>query len=123
MRSNRGRDTGPELAVRRELHRRGRRFLVNRRPVATIRRTSDIVFPRRKLAVLVDGCYWHGCPVHQTWPKTNSEFWRTKLEKNIARDAETNSLWEAEGWTVLRFWEHQPVAEIVERIEAHLDAT
>lgn len=120
MRSNRGRDTGPEIAVRRELHRRGRRFFVNRRPVATFRRTSDILFPSRKLAVLIDGCYWHGCPEHRTWPKTNSEFWKTKLEKNVARDAETNALWEAKGWTVLRFWEHQPVDEIVERIEMEL---
>ena len=121
MRSNRGRDTGPELAVRRELHRRGRRYFVNRRPVATIRRTSDISFPRSKLAVLIDGCFWHGCPQHRTWPKTNSEFWREKIEKNIARDAETARLWEEEGWEVLRFWEHQSVAEIVSTIEARLE--
>lgn len=121
MRANRGRDTKPELAVRRELHRRGRRFFVNRRPVATIRRTSDIVFPRKKVAVLIDGCFWHGCPLHQTWPKTNSEFWGTKIARNIERDLETTSLWEAEGWRVLRFWEHEPVDVIVSTIEMHLD--
>jgi len=121
MRSNRSRDTRPELAVRRELHRRGRRFFVNRRPVPTIRRTSDITFPRKRLAVLIDGCFWHGCPLHRTWPKTNSEFWLAKIEANIARDAETTRLWENEGWRVLRFWEHQPVDEIVSTIEARLD--
>ncbi|OAV77188.1 very short patch repair endonuclease [Dietzia sp. 111N12-1] len=121
MRANRGRDTGPELAVRRELHRRGRRFFVNRRPVATIRRTSDILFPRKKVAVLIDGCFWHGCPVHRTWPKRNSDFWREKIETNIARDIETTRLWEAEGWQVLRFWEHQLIDEIVSTIEARLD--
>jgi len=121
MRSNRSRDTRPELAVRRELHRRGRRFFVNRRPVPTIRRTSDITFPRKRLAVLIDGCFWHGCPQHRSWPKTNSEFWLEKIEKNISRDVETTRLWENEGWHVLRFWEHQTVDEIVSTIEARLD--
>lgn len=120
MRANRGRDTSPELAIRRELHRRGRRYFVNRRPVPTIRRTSDILFPRKKVAVLIDGCFWHGCPLHRTWPKTNSEFWLSKIEANIARDTETTRLWEEAGWGVLRFWEHQPVDEVVAEIEARL---
>src|SRR5829696_7027401 len=92
MRANRGRDTGPELALRRALHARGLRYFVNRRPVSSLRRTADLVFPRVKVAVFVDGCFWHGCPKHHTPAKTNSDFWANKVERNRERDAETGRL-------------------------------
>ncbi|GAA4918116.1 hypothetical protein GCM10023237_70140 [Streptomyces coeruleoprunus] len=71
------------------------------------RRTIDIAFPGTRIAVFLDGCFWHGCPQHATHPKSNADWWRTKLEKNVARDRETTEHLEAAGWTVLRFWEHE----------------
>ena len=109
MQANRGRDTGPELALRRAIHARGLRYFVNRRPEKTIRRTADIVFPRARVAVFVDGCFWHGCPEHHTVARANAQFWADKVAKNRARDAETDELLVARGWTVLRVWEHVPV--------------
>ncbi|MDE0268381.1 MAG: very short patch repair endonuclease [Acidimicrobiaceae bacterium] len=117
MQSNRSRDTKPELAVRSAVHRRGLRFRVSERPLADLRRTADMVFRKARIAVFVDGCYWHGCPSHHTQPATNREFWTTKIASNIARDADTNTRLEAAGWTVLRFWEHEDpelVADIVQ---------
>lgn len=111
MRANRGRDTRPEIALRRTLHARGLRYFVNRRPVKTVRRTADIVFPKLRLAVFMDGCFWHGCPEHHTVAKSNSAFWATKVEQNRKRDAETDRLLIEAGWTVLRIWEHVPPEE------------
>src|SRR4051812_33844725 len=92
MQANRGRDTGPELALRRSLHARGLRYFVNRRPVRTIRRTADILFPRGRLAIFVDGCFWHGCPQHHTVAASNADYWADKVEQNRARDRETDEL-------------------------------
>ncbi len=122
MRANRGRDTGPELALRRALHARGWRYFVNRRPVRTVRRTADIVFPGARLAVFVDGCFWHGCPDHHTVAKTNADFWAAKVIRNRERDAETDRLLTECGWTVLRVWEHVQVEEaavVVEQALSH----
>ncbi|WP_406051335.1 very short patch repair endonuclease [Kribbella sp. NBC_00889] len=118
MRSNRGRDTGPELALRRELHSRGLRYFVNRRPVKELRRTADLVFPRARVAVFVDGCFWHGCPEHHTVSKTNPEYWADKVKANRDRDAETVRRLNSAGWTVLRLWEHMPAAAAADRVEA-----
>src|SRR5262245_55511888 len=94
-------DTGPELALRRELHRRGLRYFVGRPPLGTARRRrADIVFPRLSVAVFVDGCFWHGCPEHMTWPKANAEWWRAKIEANIARDQRTDEQLRDAGWSV-----------------------
>lgn len=101
------RNTAPEVAVRRLLHAAGLRYRVNFPVPGMPRRTIDIVFPKAKIAVFLDGCFWHGCPVHATRPKANAEWWRNKLDKNIARDIETTQHLEAAGWTVLRFWEHE----------------
>jgi DNA mismatch endonuclease (patch repair protein) len=117
MKSTRGRDTGPELAVRSELHRRGLRYRVNLRPEPALRRTADVIFTRAKIAVFIDGCFWHSCPVHATSPKRNGEFWAAKLERNRQRDAETNAALTAGGWTVLRFWEHEDPVDIADRVE------
>ncbi|MFG3657294.1 very short patch repair endonuclease [Streptomyces sp. NPDC047706] len=110
------RDTAPEVAVRRLLHASGLRYRVNVPVPGMPRRTIDIVFPRAKLAIFLDGCFWHGCPQHATQPKSNAEWWRVKLDKNMSRDAETTAHLVTEGWTVLRFWEHECVEEVTYRI-------
>ena len=116
MKGNRGRDTKPELALRRAVHAKGLRYFVNRRPVKTVRRTADLVFPRVRLAVFLDGCFWHGCPVHHVAAKTNAEFWAEKIRRNRERDRETDGLLVANGWTVLRIWEHVPVDEAADLV-------
>jgi DNA mismatch endonuclease (patch repair protein) len=110
------RDTTPEVAVRRLLHASGFRYRVNVPVPGLPRRTIDIVFPKTKIAVFLDGCFWHGCPQHATHPKANAEWWRAKLEKNMTRDVETTDHLVAQGWTVLRFWEHEPVSGVAQRV-------
>nr|WP_269745099.1 very short patch repair endonuclease [Pseudomonas fluorescens] len=100
----RGRDTAPEMLLRKKLWHLGYRFRVNFR-VAGIR--PDIVFTSSKLAVFVDGCFWHGCPRHYVMPRTRSEFWSKKLEANTTRDRKQTVALIASGWRVLRFWEHE----------------
>ena len=78
------------------------------------RRVADIAFPGLRIAIFIDGCFWHGCPEHATWPKQNAEFWRQKIEANCARDTDTNERLRNIGWTVLRFWEHEPPTEAVD---------
>jgi DNA mismatch endonuclease (patch repair protein) len=111
--------TGPELAIRRELRRRGLRYRVDLAlPLTGVRRRADIAFIGRKIAVFVDGCYWHVCPTHATWPKASSEWWRTKLEANVRRDRDTDARLAEAGWTVVRVWEHEEPAEAAARIAA-----
>src|SRR3954447_12167894 len=107
MRSNRGRDTSLELEVRRALHAQGLRYRVQLKVPGSNRRTIDVAFTRARVAVFVDGCFWHGCPVHHTVAKTNGDFWAEKVRRNRERDAETDGLLRAAGWRVLRFWEHE----------------
>lgn len=103
--------TGAELALRRELYRNGLRYRINLVVLEKPRRTADIAFPGLKIAIFVDGCFWHGCPLHATWPKQNAEFWRQKIEMNRARDDDTDASPQALDWKVLRIWEHEsPVA-------------
>ncbi|MFF9651452.1 very short patch repair endonuclease [Streptomyces sp. NPDC014622] len=115
------RDTAPEVAVRKLLHASGYRYRVNKRVPGMSRRTMDIAFTRVKVAVLIDGCFWHGCPVHATQPKVNAEWWRQKLERNMARDLETTKHLTEAGWTVLRFWEHELPTAVAERVAAEVD--
>ncbi len=103
----RRRDTAPEIALRKLLHARGLRYRVAYPVPGQRRRTIDIAFTRQKLAVFVDGCFWHGCPEHGTSPRANSEWWRRKLEANHARDLDTDAMLRDRGWTVLRIWEHE----------------
>ena len=105
--SNRRRDTGPELAVRRLLHAQGLRYRVDVPLEFDRRRRADIVFTRARLVVFIDGCFWHGCDQHYTVPATHAEFWAEKRVKNMARDTETDQRLEGAGWSVLRFWEHE----------------
>jgi DNA mismatch endonuclease (patch repair protein) len=122
MQGNRSRDTRPELAVRRLLHSEGLRYRVACRPLSTLRRTADIVFTRQKIAVFIDGCFWHGCPEHgQATTKQNPDYWSAKFLRNRERDLETNELLEAAGWQVLRFWEHEAPAEVVAAVRAAVD--
>lgn len=121
MQGNRGRDTKAELAVRRLVHAAGLRYWVNVRPEPDLRRTADLLFTRARVAVLIDGCYWHGGPEHFAMPATNFEYWSTRIGRNRARDLETTALLQARGWLALRFWEHEPpataAASIVERVQ------
>ncbi|MCT9127674.1 very short patch repair endonuclease [Cupriavidus gilardii] len=103
--------TNAEIALRREMFRIGLRYRVDYEVLKKPRRIADIVFPGRKIAIFVDGCFWHGCPEHATWPKRNAEFWRQKIEANRQRDADTNERLQSLGWTVLRFWSHQSPTE------------
>jgi DNA mismatch endonuclease (patch repair protein) len=104
-------DTAPEVALRRELHRRGFRYRVQLHVPGNRRRRMDIAFTRARLAVYVDGCFWHGCPEHFVQPRANSDWWRWKIERNQARDRDTDEHLVRAGWLVLRFWEHVPVEE------------
>lgn len=116
MTANRGRDTGPEMAVRSAVHGLGLRYRVSTRPEPSLRRTADLVFRRAKVAVFVDGCFWHSCPIHRTRPRANDAFWTAKLERTVARDQETTDALEAAGWLVLRFWEHEDPGAVAVRI-------
>lgn len=118
MQGNRGRDTKPEMALRRMLHSRGLRYFVNRRPLPGLRRTADLLFPRARVAVFVDGCFWHGCPEHHTVAKVNAEYWEEKVRRNRERDADTDAMLRSEGWVVVRLWEHQDAINSANQVEA-----
>ncbi|ADL45299.1 very short patch repair endonuclease [Micromonospora aurantiaca (nom. illeg.)] len=122
MQANTGRDTKPELALRRAVHALGLRYYVNRRPIKAVRRTADLLFPRLKLAVFLDGCFWHGCPEHHTIAKTNAAFWSQKVATNRRRDVDTNERLTAAGWTVIRIWEHEATTDAAARIAAAVTA-
>jgi DNA mismatch endonuclease (patch repair protein) len=111
------RDTAPEMAVRRELHRRGLRYLVDAPVPGLPRRRADVLFRRERVAVFVDGCFWHGCPDHGTSPRANAEWWREKIETNRRRDRDTDERLSDLGWTVVRCWEHEDPVESADRIE------
>jgi len=113
----RRRDTAPELELRSELHRRGLRYRVDRRPLEGIPSRADLVFGPAKVAVYVDGCFWHSCPEHGTMPRSNEAFWLQKLTRNQERDAATNAALTEAGWTVVRIWEHEEIAEAADRVE------
>lgn len=106
--------TGPELAVRRELHRRGLRFRVN---LAKLPGRPDIAFTRARLAVFIDGCFWHRCPDHGTLPRSNADWWLAKLDRNVERDAEKNRALTDLGWLPIHVWEHENISEAADRIE------
>lgn len=107
MQAIRSRDTKPERLIRRLVHANGLRYRVAARPLPDLRRTADMVFRPAKVAVFIDGCYWHGCPEHYVSPKTNPGYWSGKVARNVARDRDTDERLSAAGWLVLRFWEHQ----------------
>lgn len=112
----RQKDTAAEMAIRREIHKRGFRYRVDYLLMKKPRRVADLAFPGLRLAVFVDGCFWHGCPEHATWPKRNAEFWRLKIEANRLRDADTDARLAALGWSVIRFWEHESPTSVADKI-------
>lgn len=114
--------TKPEMAVRRELHRRGYRYRVNAPLPGMPRRRADLLFIGACAAVFIDGCFWHACPVHATSPTNNSQWWAAKLATNVGRDRDTNARLAAVGWTALRFWEHESVDEVVDLIVQFVEA-
>lgn len=116
MQKQRERDTTPELEVRRALHGLGLRYRLHQRLIAGSRREVDIVFRSARIAVFIDGCFWHGCPEHGTSPRNNAGFWRVKLETNLTRDRDTTSRLEQAGWLVLRFWEHTPPQQVAAEV-------
>ncbi|MFD8984503.1 very short patch repair endonuclease [Streptomyces sp. NPDC059564] len=118
MSRQKSRDTSVELSLRRALHATGARYRIHQRPVKGVRREADIVFGPARVAVFVDGCFWHGCPVHATWPKNNADFWREKIEGNRRRDLDTDARFSEAGWLALRVWEHEDVAEAAARVLA-----
>jgi DNA mismatch endonuclease, patch repair protein len=111
------RDNSHERELRATLHRRGLRFRLHQRIVEGTKRTVDLAFLQAGVAVLIDGCFWHGCATHGTWPKNNAAWWRAKIEANIARDRDTDTRLQRDGWQVIRVWEHEPIEEAAERIE------
>ncbi|MER6246062.1 very short patch repair endonuclease [Streptomyces griseorubiginosus] len=116
MRGTPRRDTRPELALRRAVHARGLRYRVSVRPMSQLRRTADLVFTRTKVAVFLDGCFWHGCPVHYRGSVTNSEYWARKISRNKERDADTNRRLTDAGWLVVRVWEHEDPVVAAQRV-------
>ncbi|VXB45656.1 Very-short-patch mismatch repair endonuclease (G-T specific) [Nocardioides sp. AX2bis] len=124
MASIRRTDTKPELALRSALHVRGRRFRKDFRIVLdTVKPRPDIVFTRARVAVFVDGCFWHCCPLHGNAPEQNSTYWQLKLARNVQRDREYDDALANAGWTVVRVWEHVGVEDAVDAVETALDAS
>jgi DNA mismatch endonuclease (patch repair protein) len=116
MLGNRSRDTVPELALRSLLHARGLRYRVDTRPLPDVNRRADIVFRPALVAVFMHGCYWHGCEIHYSQPKTNPEYWSTKVATNMARDADTIRRLRRAGWHPVVIWEHEDMARAAGRI-------
>jgi len=116
MQGNRSTNTSPEVRLRSALHRSGLRFFIHQRPCPEVRCRVDVVFPRSRVAVFVDGCFWHSCPTHGNQPRVNSEWWRAKLERNRRRDERNDAELAEAGWRVVRIWEHESVGEAVARV-------
>lgn len=116
MRGNRSRDTKPELALRSAVHALGLRFRVADKPLPNLRRTADMVFKSSRVAVFLDGCYWHGCPQHYVPSRTSIDYWGAKISRNKERDAETNRLLTESGWRVIRVWEHESPTDAARRV-------
>lgn len=124
MLGNRRRDTTPEIRIRSILHRRGYRFRKDQMVrLGTTRTHPDILFTRQRVAVYVDGCFWHCCPDHGTIPQANREYWMPKLAANVARDKRATQQLRDHGWTVLRIWEHVDPLTAADRIMRTLDAS
>ncbi len=117
MQAIRNRDTAPERRLRSLLHGRGLRYRVAARPLADVRWTADLVFRRSRVAVFIDGCFWHGCPEHFKMPARNVDYWTAKFARNRRRDAEFDDLLAAAGWKVVRVWEHDDAVAVADHVE------
>lgn len=116
MQGNRSRDTLPELAIRSAVHRLGLRYRVSAYPLPGLRRSADLVFSSARVAVFVDGCYWHGCPDHYVPSRSHKEYWANKVSRNRERDADTNQQLLANGWLPLRVWAHEDPVQAADHI-------
>jgi DNA mismatch endonuclease (patch repair protein) len=116
MRVVKQRDNSQELALRSLLHRMGLRFRTHEVVIRGLRRAPDIIFVRARIAVFVDGCFWHCCPKHGTWPKANRKWWQTKLALNVTRDRDTDARLRSVGWTSIRIWEHEDARRAAAKI-------
>ena len=120
MLANRGRDTSPELLIRSLVHGFGLRFRVDTRPLPHLRRTADLVFRPARVAVFIDGCFWHGCPLHGRVPKHNTGYWGPKLARTKERDQKDDEALHADGWAVIRLWEHELSGHIIDVVATQL---
>lgn len=118
MQANRRRDTAPEMAIRRLVHAAGLRYRVDARPLSSARYTADMIFTKARVAVFIDGCWWHGCADHYRPPASNTTYWASKVTRNRERDRLANKALIAAGWTVVRIWEHEAPESAARRIEA-----
>jgi DNA mismatch endonuclease (patch repair protein) len=116
MLATRQRDTLAEMELRRALHRHGFRYRVDSAPVAALRTRADVVFTKARVAVFVDGCFWHSCPEHGSIPQTNRDWWITKLATNVARDRRASEQLREAGWVVLRCWEHDDMTRVAKKV-------
>ena len=116
MKAVRNRDTACEISVRVRLHRAGLRYRVDARPLPHKMFRADVVFRRARVAVFIDGCFWHGCPLHATMPRANANWWKEKLDANKARDARANDYLSNADWLALRFWEHEEPSAVASAI-------
>lgn len=116
MQSVRQKNTSAEFALRRELHARGLRYRVQVPVLTKPRRVADVAFSGLRVAVFVDGCFWHGCPQHATWPKANADFWRSKILANKERDLDTDRRLREDGWVVVRAWAHEAPSAVASRV-------
>lgn len=117
MQANKRRDTAPERALRTILHGRGLRYRVDFPPLKGLRNRADLVFTRARVAVFVDGCFWHGCPAHYVPSKTNVDYWLPKIAANQERDHRVDVALREAGWTVVRVWEHEDPNAVADHIE------
>ncbi len=120
MQKQKRRDTDPEIQVRKRLHAAGIRYRVDNKLEADLRTRGDIVWRGLRIAVFIDGCYWHGCPLHVTRPKANADWWARKLDGNVTRDRRADTVLAARGWTVLRYWEHDSPAAVAGAIKVEI---
>lgn len=119
MQANRRTDTAPERRLRSALHRQGLRFRKDYRvDLPSLRVRVDVAFPGQRLAVFVDGCFWHKCPIHETAPRRNAAFWARKLDRNVARDRRVDAALALDGWLVIRIWEHEPIDVVANEVAA-----
>jgi DNA mismatch endonuclease (patch repair protein) len=116
-----GMDTQAETRLRSALFRRGLRFRKNCRPITSLRISADIVFPRQRVCIFVDGCYWHGCEVHFRPPRSNAAWWIEKVNDNRTRDLKQTAILREHGWRVIRLWEHEVLSEDIERLTRRIE--
>lgn len=118
MQANKGKDTKPEMALRSAVHALGLRYRVSAPPLKGVRRTADLVFRKARVAVFLDGCFWHGCPQHHTVAATNAEFWAGKVRHNVERDRDTDRRLSEAGWVTIRIWEHEDPHQAALKVRA-----